>query len=159
MKTRWMCAWMGVALAVASMAGMALAASEPASGTWEMVPAKSKYSPGPTPKSVTVKVDANEKGLKVESVTKTADGKEVKVTFEAKFDGKDYPVKGQSGADMVTVKRVDAHNYELTMKKGTTPVMTITTVIAADGKSRTVTFKGTNEKGEAVDNVVYYEKK
>lgn len=159
MKTRWMCVSMAMMLVMACAAGVALAASSPASGTWEMVPAKSKYSPGPAPKAVTVKVDASDKGYKVESVTKGADGKEVKVTFDAKFDGKDYPVKGQPGADMVSVKRVDDHNFELVMKKGTTTIMTITTVVAADGKSRTVTFKGTNEKGEAVNNVVYYDKK
>ena len=36
------------------------AAADQNSGTWKMNPAKSKYSPGPTPRSLTVKVDCDE---------------------------------------------------------------------------------------------------
>ena len=37
-------------------------------------------------------------------------------------------------------------------------MMTVTSVVAAEGKTRTSTFKGKNEKGEDVNNVVVYEK-
>ena len=37
-------------------------------------------------------------------------------------------------------------------------MMTVHIVIAADGKSRTVTYSGKNEKGEAEHDVVFYDK-
>jgi hypothetical protein len=38
-------------------------------------------------------------------------------------------------------------------------VMTVTTTVSGDGKTRTTTFKGKNEKGQDVNNVAVYEKK
>ena len=49
--------FVGLALAVTA------AVADQHSGTWKMNPAKSKYSPGPAPKSTTVKVEADEKGV------------------------------------------------------------------------------------------------
>ena len=49
------------------LVGLALAitttAADQHSGTWKMNPDKSKYSPGPGPKSTTVKVEADEKKI------------------------------------------------------------------------------------------------
>src|SRR5712664_3430997 len=50
------------------------AAADQHSGTWKMNPDKSKYSPGPAPKSTTVKVEADEKGVKIDAEIVNADG-------------------------------------------------------------------------------------
>src|SRR5260370_5850504 len=50
------------------------AAADQHSGTWKMNPDKSKYSPGPAPKSTTVKVEADEKGVKINAEVINADG-------------------------------------------------------------------------------------
>ncbi len=50
------------------------AAADQHSGTWKMNPDKSKYSPGPAPKSTTVKVEADEKGVKINAEGINADG-------------------------------------------------------------------------------------
>jgi hypothetical protein len=76
------------------------------------------YSPGPAPKSNTVKVESNEKEFKVDAKGTDAERKPTHVHYEAKFDGKDYPVSGISYADMVSVKRIDANTVESTLKKG-----------------------------------------
>ena len=44
------------------------------------------------------------------------------------------------------------------MKKGDQVVMTVTSVISKDGKTRTSTFKGKNAEGQDVNNVVVYDK-
>src|SRR6516162_347372 len=93
------------------------AADDPSSGTWKMDPAKSKYDPGPAPKSTTVKVDAGENTFKVDVHTVNADSTETHISFDAKTDGKDYPVTGNPNGDMISVKRVDARTIETTMKK------------------------------------------
>ena len=43
-------------------------------------------------------------------------------------------------------------------KKGGKEVQTFTTVVSADGKTRTTTATGTNAAGEKVDNVQVYDK-
>jgi hypothetical protein len=143
-----------VTLAVAVTA----AAADQLSGTWKMNPAKSKYSPGPAPKSITVKVDADETSIQIDSSGTDADGTATHIQYNAKFDGKEYPVTGIPYADTVTVKRVDANTVEATMKKGGQVVMTVTSTVSKDGKTRTNIFKGKDAQGHDVNNVVVYDK-
>src|SRR6266568_2427778 len=100
-------------------------AADQQSGTWKMNPAKSKYSPGPAPQSVTVKVEADENGIKINADGTDAQGNPTHVAYDAKFDGKDYPLTGLPNADTVTVKRIDASTVQSTLKKGDQVVMTV----------------------------------
>jgi hypothetical protein len=127
-------------------------------GTWKLNVAKSKYDPGPPPQSQTLKVEAVGKGEKVTSETLTADGKKVTVTYTANFDGKDYPLTGSPMADTVSLKRRDARTTERTDKKGGKVVQVLTRVVSVDGKTMTVTLKGTNPQGQAVNNVIVFDK-
>jgi hypothetical protein len=142
----------GLALAVTA------AAADQHSGTWKMNPAKSKYSPGPGPKSTTVKVEADEKGVKIDAEGINADGSPLHVQYDAKFDGKDYQVTGVPYADTVSVKRIDANTIESTMKKSGQVVMTVTAKVSNYGKTRTSTFKGKDAEGHDVLNVVVSDK-
>ena len=54
------------------------------------------------------KVDANGTG---------ADGKPMHIEFDAKFDGKDYPMIGVPWADTLTVKWIDADTPQIIQKK------------------------------------------
>jgi hypothetical protein len=58
----------------------------------------------------------------------------------------------------VSFKKLDDHTYHVENKlKG--KVTTINhIVVAADGKSRTVTMTGTNAQGQKVNHVVVYDK-
>ena len=134
------------------------AAADQHSGTWKMNPAKSKYSPGPAPKSTTVKVEADEKAVEIDAKIVNADGSPTHVEYDAKFDGKDFPVTGIPYADAVSVKRIDANTIEATMKKGGQVTMTVTTKVSKDGKTRTSTFKGKDAEGHDVLNVVVSDK-
>jgi ribosomal protein S16 len=142
----------GLALAITA------AAADQHSGTWKMNPAKSKYSPGPAPKSSTVKVDLDENEVKINAEIVEASGNPSHVQYEAKFDGKDYPVTGLPYAETVSVKRIDANTIESTMKKGGQVTMTVTSTVSKDGKTRTSTFKGKDAEGHAVHNVVVSDK-
>jgi len=134
------------------------AADDASSGTWKMNPAKSKYDPGPAPKSTTTTIEADENRYKVDAHTVSADGTETHLSFDAKTDGKDYPLTGTPNADMISVKRVDAKTIETTWKKDGKTVMKTHGVVSSDGKTRTVTFNGTDSQGHKVHNVVVYEK-
>jgi hypothetical protein len=137
---------------------VAAKAADPQTGTWKFNAAKSLYSPGPAAKSLTLTIWAEEKSVKVHSEGIDGEGKATKVDFTANFDGKDYPATGIASGDMVSVERVDANILKVSMKKGGQTVMTVTSVVSADGKQRTSTFVGKDNEGHDVKNVVVYDK-
>ncbi len=145
-------------LLVALALNVSAAAADQQSGTWKMNPAKSKYSPGPAPKSVTVKIDSDADNVKLTSDGIDAAGNPTHVEFTAKYDGKDYPIAGVPNADTIALKRVDASTIHSTSKKAGEVVMTVRSVVSKDGKTRTSTFKGKDAQGHDVNNVVVYDK-
>ena len=74
---------------VLAMSLSLFAAESPFSGTWKLNLAKSTP---PVPKSDIAVVDADENGLKLNQDIVTDKGESLKISYEAKFDGKDYPV-------------------------------------------------------------------
>ena len=137
---------------------VATAAADQLSGTWKMNPEKSKYSPGPAPKDLTVVVESDENNYKLDANGTDGDGKPIHVQYSAKFDGKDYSVTGIANADAVSLKRIDANTIETLQNKDGKVVMTITTTVAKDGKTRTSTYRGKNAQGKDVYNVVVFDK-
>ena len=147
-----------ITLLIAALVLSVAAAADQHSGTWKMNPAKSKYSPGPTPRSVTVNVDCDENGIKLDAEGTNQDGTPTHVEYSAKFDGKDYPIIG-TYADTVSVKRIDANTIQSTLRKKDGQLMLIvTTTVSTDGKTRTSTFKGTDGQGHDINNIVVYDK-
>jgi len=141
-----------LALSVAARAG------DQHSGTWKMNPAKSMYNPGPAAKSVTLRIESDENGYKINAEGIGGDGNPTHVEYSAKFDGKDYTISGVPGAEMVSVKRIDANTVESTIKAGGQLVMTVRSTVSKDGKTRTSVFKGKDAQGRDVNNVVVYDK-
>jgi hypothetical protein len=135
-----------------------LGAAEAALGTWKLNVSKSKYTPGPLPKSATVTYEASDGGYKRTGETIEADGKKTAFEYTAKYDGKDYPVTGSELFDTITIKRIDDHTAEATLKKGGKVVRHAKRVVSKDGKTMTITMTGTNDKGEKVHNVAVYDK-
>jgi len=133
-------------------------ASDPQTGTWKFNAAKSLYSPGPAAKSITLTIWAEEKSVKIHSEGIDGEDKVTKVDFTANFDGKDYPATGILAGDMVSVERVDSNILRVTMKRDGKTMMTVTSVVSADGKQRTSTFVGKDNEGHDVKNVVVYDK-
>ena len=132
---------------------------DPFVGTWVLDVTKSKYSPGPAPKSATTVVEAAGQGYKFSVKQELPSGVQ-QWSFTTNLDGKEVPVTGNNpNADMIAVKRVDANTLETVAKKGGKVTTTQKNVVAADGKSRTVTTAGTNAQGEKVNNVAVYERK
>ena len=137
---------------------VSLWAADPAIGTWKLNLAKSKYSPGPPPKSATITYEAHGDGITRTGQSVGADGHTTSLQYTANFDGKDYPVTGSSTADTIALKRIDAHTGEATLKKGGKTVSTARRVVSQDGKTLTLTIKGTNAQGQPMHNVAVYEK-
>jgi hypothetical protein len=145
-------------LAGIGIASAARAADDPSSGTWKLNVAKSKYSPGPGPKSstVTIKIENGTETYSAENVD--AAGNSTQGAFTAKLDGTDAPVSGIPYADTVSIKRMSSHHLVATLKKGGTVMMTVHVVIAADGMSRRLTYDGKNAEGKAEHDVLVFDK-
>jgi len=146
-----------VAVSALVLGGIAHAADNQI-GTWKLNVAKSKYSPGPPPKEGTLTVEAIPDGLKITIHGTDAEGKPVHMEFSPKYDGKDYPMTGNPDADMISMKKINDDTIETVSKKGGKPVMTVRSVVSKDGKTRTSTQKGTNAKGEKVNNTLVYDR-
>ena len=59
-------------------------------------------------------------------------------SYTAKFDGKDYPVKGSYGYDQVSLKRVNDNSFEETDKLNGKVIEVDTWTVSKDGKTLTV---------------------
>ena len=131
-------------------------APPPFVGTWTLDVAKSKFDPGPPPRSHTEKNEAVEGGQRQIADRIDAEGRARRTEYTAKFDGKDYPVTGNPSADTIWLKKVDDRTIEWGMKKGGQLVLSGRTVYSPDGKTRTMTYGGTNSKGQKVSNTTVW---
>ena len=148
----------GVLAVVVPIGSLSAQATDRAAGTWELNLTKSKFSPGPPPKSLTRTFEATAAGVTYSAQGIDADGKPTLVEFTAKYDGKDYPVTGSPNFDAISLKRIDASKAAATLKKAGKVVQTSTRVVSKDGKTLTLTVKGTNPKGQTVNDVMVFDK-
>ncbi len=152
---------LGLALATLAVSATLVSAQQEGAsgmGTWKLNVEKSKYSPGPAPKSLTARFEPAGKGVKATTEGVGADGKPTATEYTANWDGKDVPLKGLPVADTTSLRRIDADTTTRTDKKGGKVVQTLTRTIAKDGKSFTVAVKGTNAKGEPINHALVFEK-
>jgi hypothetical protein len=108
-------------------------------GTWNLNLEKSKYPTGMAPKELTRTV--------------TADGDSMKHGFTVKYGGDFFDATGTStpyGADKISIKKVNSHQFSAILKKGDKEVGTSSVTVSHDGKRCTVYGKGTGPDGKPV---------
>jgi hypothetical protein len=138
-----------------------LAQDNPFVGTWKLNVAKSKFEPGPAPKSQTRTVVADGDGAKYTFEGVAADGAPFSYSFTVKYDGKDYPITGTGapgGADTIAIKRVGTNKAEATEKNGGKEVGKAHAEVSQDGKVSTVKLKGKTVDGKEYSSVAVYDK-
>lgn len=150
---RFAMAW-ALTLALGSLAF----AAENWVGSWKLNAAKSKYSPGPAPKSLTLKFERSQGGIKLSSDGIDAQGKATHGEYVSKFDGQDVPWTGNPDADTAGAKRIDDNSYENVWKKGGKATVTARAAVSADGKTLTVTQTGKDAQGRSVNITSVYDK-
>ena len=148
----------GFAICVSAALGFALAAqTDPMIGDWKLNVAKSKYSPGPPPRSSALNVHQFGEGLMAMFDNVNANGKSVQPMFTVICNGRSHAVTGAANADAMSCRRPNPNTQEYTNMKGGRVTSTGTIVISQDGRTMTFTSKGTNANGP-VDNVAVYER-
>jgi hypothetical protein len=144
---------------VAGLASGVLAQNNSFAGTWKLNLEKSKFSPGPAPKSATVSIDQKGDTMSTMLTGVAADGASQHWMYTAGFDGKDNPITGSNPyGDTASRKRINATTIETTMKKAGKVTTVNTLVLSPDGKTLTVTVKGTDPQGRPVNNVQVYDR-
>ena len=126
--------------------------NNPFTGTWKLNVAKSKFSPGPAPKSSTVTIEADGKTT-VESVT--AVGETHNWSFIA-TEGASAPIAGLPNSSLVD-KRINVRTIQQEWNMdGTT--LHGRGVVSKNGKTMTYTMTGMTPAGKPLHNVEIYEK-
>jgi len=126
-------------------------------GTWKLNEGKSKIGAG-APKNDTVVYEASGDNVKITVDGVDGSGKTAHNEWTGKFDGKDYPVTGDSSQDTRAYKKVNDHTLAMTIKKDGKVTSTGRIVVAPDGKSRTVTTTRTEAKGKKIHSTAVYDK-
>ena len=127
-------------------------------GTWKLNAAKSTFSPGPAPKSMTIVYTPAGDALTIAVDVVPAAGDAQKWAMTAAYDSKDHPVTGNPDADTISMKRINETTGESTFKKGGKVMAVNTRVLSADGKTLTITTKGTTSDGKPRHDVAVYDK-
>ena len=147
----------GSTLALLVAAAAISFANNPTEGTWKLNESKSKFGEGAGKTLMVVweKAGGQEK-CTVDGVD--AEGKKVHTVWTGKLDGKDYPITGDATSDTRSFNLRSDNTIEMVSKKDGKTVGEGTIVVAADGKTRTVTNTMTNAKGAKVTTTQAYDK-
>ncbi len=145
------------AAAVLFVAVVSYAANDVFMGTWKLNEAKSRLSPSTGQNTTVVYAPAGD------SVRLTRDGtgpsgQPTHSEWMGKFDGMDYAVTGDATYDTLAIRMVSDHILSGTLKKGGNVIATYRVVVSPDGRSRTVTFTGTDANGMKTTSTAVYEK-
>src|SRR6202171_68352 len=146
---------LGVLLSVAA-AAMCFA-NNPTLGTWKLNESKSKFGDGAGKSTMVVWEKAGHQDKCTVDGT-DADGKKTHSVWTGKLDGKDYPITGDATSDTRSFKLNGENTIEMISKKDGKAVGDGTIVVAADGKTRTVTSNITNAKDLKVTSTSVYDK-
>jgi hypothetical protein len=144
-------------LAFCFWAGALCFAADPQVGTWKLNEAKSKFTPGITKNTMVVYEAAGDQ-VKVTSNGVDAKGKSTRSQWTGRFDGKNYPVTGDPNSDARSYKKINDRTLEMSIWNHGRVTGTGRIVVSADGKSRTVTTRGTTAKGRDFNNTAVFDK-
>jgi hypothetical protein len=131
-------------------------AQSPFIGTWKLNEAKSTLAPG-MPKNNSVVYETEGINVKVTIDGTDGAGNGAHNEWTGQFDGKDYPVKGDPNSDSRSYTRKGIEELDFAVKNGTKVTTTGRIVVSDDGKSRTVTARGTDATGKKFKSTAVYD--
>lgn len=128
---------------------------DPLLGTWHLNVSKSKYRPGPPPRSQTRTYEKHRFGIQATVRTVYPDGRLTLVQSVWDYDSMEYRVTGSEELDAIRVRRISPHTHEATLSHGSQVIGTFRRVISEDRMTMTV-FNV--RRVPPSDNVEVYEK-
>jgi hypothetical protein len=149
------------ALGVALVLVAAYAADSPdlLVGTWMLHVEKSNFGQRSGPKGQ-LRTYAISGGLETMTARgMNSDGNATKVSYQARYAGKDYAIVGSMGGDMISLRRIDALTTQSTEKRDGKVTITAVRHVSPDGKTLTVENKGTLLDGTLLDVIMVFERR
>jgi hypothetical protein len=144
-------------MATTLFALLAASSPDPILGTWKLNSARSKFNPGPAPRSQTRTYADTPQGIQVTIRTVDVNGRSSTIEFAERYDGKDYPTKGSEIADALALVRINDYMAEATMKHAGKVVATAKRLITDEGKTLIISYKESDSE-HPVDNQLVYDK-
>lgn len=132
-------------------------AADAAVGTWKLNLSKSKYRPGPPPRSQMRVYREAPEGMKATVTTVNPDGEMYIEDYPSNYDGVEHAVKGDPYLDGIIMKKIDDFTAESTLIHGEVVIGTAKRTVSPDGKTMTITYQGTLG-GEKVNNIAVYDR-
>ena len=147
-------------LAMLAVSVALFAADDPFVGTWKLDLAKSRYSPGPAPKSGSNIFEPAPGGLKLIVRNQDTQGKPTSFERIELYDGMTHPAHGEGriGPDAVSMKRVDAYTIKIVNYKNGKAFARTTRKVSKDGKTMTSASKGADAEGHPLDEFRFFKK-
>jgi opacity protein-like surface antigen len=132
-------------------------------GSWKLNLAKSKFDPGPAPKSNILRIESVAGGGQKHTFDGVnAQGRTTHSERLTKFDGNENPVTAVAPPTKTvtinTFRRVYDHSFEVLAKVDGKLTTTNRIVVSRNGKTLTQTTTGKNAQGQTVNNTAVYEK-
>jgi hypothetical protein len=146
-----------IAILLISVSTFLLAADSPFTGTWTLNLSKGHLTP-PIPKSSTARIKADDTGLALDQDWVDDKGQTSTIKFDAKFDGKTYPVTGMRDYDSVSLQRLSDHRVKATFKKAGKVVSVSDVIVSKDGKNTIVSYTDYADNGKPVKGSAVYDK-
>jgi ketosteroid isomerase-like protein len=129
-------------------------------GTWELNVAKSRFSPGPGPRSETrtysMTADGQQRAI-YDQVD--AEGKRTRGESIYRLDSRDAPITGNPEIDAQAISRTGPRSISGVLKKAGKVVRTATREVSEEGNAMTLRFKGVNAKGQPLDDTWVFDRK
>jgi len=132
--------------------------ADPVLGTWHLNVAKSRFIPGPAPKSRSRTYELYRDGIKTTIRTVYADGHTAFVQFVSDYSSDQVLVSGSPDADMLALKKTDQNTAEIVLFHAGKEVGSARRVISQDGNRMTITLELTNAQGAHVNDVQIFDK-
>jgi hypothetical protein len=127
-------------------------------GTWKLNLAKSKFNLGVPYKSSIAKMEPWEDGMEITVDTIPVQGQPTHTHWTGRLDGKDYAATGNPNLDSWAYTMVDDHTHAMVQKKNGKVMFTQKSVVSQDGNTRTNFTAGKNIQGQAVENVLIWDR-
>ena len=140
-----------------AVSSLCLAGDDAFMGTWKLNQTKSSVPAGTAHNNTVVYAQSGDQ-VTITGDGVDANGKAVHQVWTGKFDGKPYAAKGAPTHDMRAYTKVDANTLTYTLTKDGKNVGNGKVVVAADGKSRTVTETMPGPDGKPVNGTYLFDK-
>lgn len=126
-------------------------------GTWRQNSSEpARWYESPAYKTVTSRLEIAGDGIRVVYDMVKTRGGVAHMEWTGKFDGRDYLMQGVDYVMTNAYRLIDDRSYEIVIKVDGRHVATAVAVVAADGRTMTVTTTERDARGNDVKSVVTY---